>query len=195
MGYRFQRMHPLSSYLKVITVILLAISINLPYFVTKHVLEFQRKAIRREVKAKINAGLKDEQLIKLVFNKSELSSRLVWHKIDEFEYQNKMYDIVRKHETTDSIEYFCWQDDDESEIKMMLNKMSALEWHNNKEKDHQKDRQTEYYKNLICSVKYELHPNFSTPIVNPGEKTNYKLNFKSVFPFQPLGPPPEISFC
>ncbi len=82
LGYRFQRMHPLSSYLKVITVILLAISINLPYFVTKHVLEFQRKAIRREVKAKINAGLKDEQLIKLVFNKSELSSRLVWHKTD-----------------------------------------------------------------------------------------------------------------
>ena len=187
-------MHPLTSYLKVITVILLAISINFPYFVTKHVLEFQKKAIRREVKAKINAGLKDEQLVRFAFNKSEISSKIVWHKTHEFEYQNKMYDIVRKNETTDSIVYFCWQDNDESEIKKKLNTISVLEWNKNKDKDQQKDRQNEYYKNLICSVKYELHPIISTLIASPREKITYKLNFKSVFPFHPLGPPPEISF-
>ncbi len=183
-------MPPLSSYLKIICLVLLAISINLPAFIVSKYLKVHQKSIRKEVKAKINAGLKDHELVRLSFAKSRVSSQIVWHKPYEFEYESIMYDVVRYSESSDSIIYMCWEDNDESLIKQKLIQLSNLEWSKDPKKDKQKERRFDYYKNLICSSITEL-----TYCVTQVDKTlsfiayeSYYLSFLYTHEF---GPPPE----
>ena len=74
-------------YIKSIIVILLAVSINLPVFITNQYLEYQRKSIRKTVKAAINAGLHEDQLTKLAFSKTDIADKISWEKSDEFEFE------------------------------------------------------------------------------------------------------------
>lgn len=137
-------------YIKSIIVILLAVSINLPVFITNQYLEYQRKSIRKTVKAAINAGLHEDQLTKLRFSKTDIADKISWEKSDEFEFEGKLYDIVKTEETNDSIVYFCWLDNDESAVKKLLNNISNYEWSKNKNRQNQQQRQIDYAKNLIC---------------------------------------------
>jgi hypothetical protein len=179
-------------YTKIVTVILLGLSINLPMLITKQYLEQQRKAIRKEVKAKINAGLKDSELIRLAFEKSVFESQIIWHKAYEFEYNDVMYDIVRQIPSQDSIIYMCWQDDDESIIKKKLNDISRQEWGKNLPNDKQKERQIEFYKNLIVAsidhIYFEILGNCTFGRYN----ICYTKHYANLYNKQPFGPPPEI---
>lgn len=143
-------------YIKSIIVILLAVSINLPVFITNQYLEYQRKSIRKTVKAAINAGLREDQLTKLRFSKTDIADKISWEKLDEFEFEGKLYDIVKAEETTDSIVYFCWLDNDESTVKKLLNNISNYEWSKNKNRQNQQQRQMDYAKNLICPSNHFL---------------------------------------
>lgn len=179
-------------YSKIVTVILLGLSINLPMLITKQYLELQRKAIRREVKAKINAGLKDSELIRLSFEKSAFESQVIRHKVDEFEYKDVMYDIVRQIPTQDSIIYMCWQDDDESIIKKKLNDISKQEWGKNRPKDKQKERQIEFYKNLIIASIDHIHFEILGNCTFGRNNICYTKHYTNLYNKNPFGPPPEL---
>ena len=179
-------------YLKIFTVILLGLSINLPFFVTKEYLQYHRKVIRREVKIAINAGLKDEQLLLMSFCKNKISSQIVWEKADEFEYQNEMYDVVRQCEKSDSIFYWCWKDDDESAIKKRLNLLSSAEWIKSHQNDPQKERQFQYNKNLICPNKPEIFSNVFLQKKHLKQEIFYIKIFNSSPNKTPSGPPPDM---
>lgn len=180
-------------YTKIWTVILLGLSINLPLLITKNYLELQRKTVRRAVKAKINEGLKDSELIRLAFEKSSFESKIIWHKADEFEYKNIMYDIVRQLPSQDSIIYMCWQDDDESIIKRKLNELSSLEWYKNRTKDKQKERQLEFYKNLICTNHKVNYPELPQIIWLPKNNITYLYPLIGIDRNRPSTPPPQIT--
>lgn len=143
-------MHVLGRYTQIITVALLAISIHLPSMIVKEYLESKRKSIRKEVKTMINAGLREDQLVRLAFSKQKVNTQVRWVKDHEFEYLDEMYDIVRHSASSDSVVYWCWKDNDENWIKQQLNAVSAWQFHQEKSNDPQQKRQAEYTKNLIC---------------------------------------------
>lgn len=157
---------------RIFIVVILAISIHLPYFMVKMLLEFKRVSIRKEVKFLINAGLKDEELVKLKFSKSQVQQDVIWEKSDEFEYLGKMYDVVKTIETSDSLYYYCWLDEAESSIKLKLNEWADLNWQHQKNNQENKDKLNDYNKNLICE---SIEPKFL--IFN-----NYNFYLKRKFP-------------
>lgn len=86
-------------------------------------LQFQRKAVRKSVKWKMLEGIPADQLVCLKFSKQNVDDLLKWKHSKEFSYQEEMYDVVYKNETTDSVFYYCWWDHEETALN---NKLSAL---------------------------------------------------------------------
>ena len=64
--------------LKKVFIFLFIICTQLPFALTKLVLQWQKKAVRREVKKRINDGLKDEELVKLTFHQDDVYKLLKW---------------------------------------------------------------------------------------------------------------------
>src|SRR5690606_39601506 len=66
-------------------------------------LQFEKSAVRREIKWKMIAGMDEEELVLLKFTKEETQTKLRWEHSKEFEYDGQMYDIVSKEVKGDSI--------------------------------------------------------------------------------------------
>lgn len=177
--------------MKKVFILLFIISTQLPFALTKLVLHWQKKEVRKEVKKRINHGLKDDQLVKLTFFKSGVNKLLKWTKKDEFDLNGQMYDIVRSREFNDSITYMCWEDDDESIIKQRLNQLSELEWSKNTSNKRQNERKTDFYKTLICP-KPDI-PTQKWLFLNKSNqaKIPYDTNVIISFIRLPHSPPPE----
>lgn len=176
---------------KVFIVIIMAFSINLPYVAIKKLLDFQRLAIRKEVKALINAGLKDDELIQLKFSKSQIPHEITWEKADEFAYKGNMYDVVKTIESKDSLTYFCWLDEAENGIKQKLNEWADFNWHRQKSNHENKQKLVDFGKNLICQ-EYFIYTN-DIKIVHNKSVRNF-INSASYYqsPFHKnFFPPPE----
>lgn len=93
-------------------------------FITPVILGFfllhqQKREVRREVKRAILRGMDESELTQLSFSKRD-STSLKWEHETEFEYRGTMYDVVRTHETRDSIFYTCWLDHAETKINRQL---------------------------------------------------------------------------
>jgi len=163
----------------------------MPFALTKLVLYWQKKEVRKEVKKRINDGLKDDQLVKLTFFKPDINKLLKWTKKDEFDFNGQMYDIVRSWESNDSVTYMCWKDDDESIIKQRLNQLSELEWNKNTTNKRQSERKTDFYKTLICpKPDSTLHKWLFLNKSNQA-KIPYDTNVIISFIRLPHSPPPE----
>ena len=88
-------------------------------------LQFEKAAIRREIKWKMIAGMDEEELVLLKFTKEETQTKLRWEHSKEFEYNGQMYDIVSKKVKGDSIFYRCWWDHEETKLNKSLKKLVA----------------------------------------------------------------------
>lgn len=176
---------------RIFIVVLLAISIHLPYFMVKMLLESKRVSIRKEVKSLINTGLKDEELVKLKFSKSQAQQDVIWEKTDEFEYRGKMYDVVKTIKTPDSLIFYCWLDEADSSIKQKLNQWADFNWQQQKNNHDNKDRLSDYNKNLICE---SIEPKFLVFIDKifclKNNISNVEPKYKSPY-LNYLNPPPE----
>ena len=163
----------------------------MPFVLTKSVLQWQKKAVRKEVKKRINDGLKDEELVKLTFLKNDVDKLLNWIKKDEFDFNGQMYDIVRSWESNDSVFYMCWKDDDESIIKQRLNQLSELEWSKNTSNKRQNERKTDFYKNLICTKQDIPIHQWLVSDESKQTKISFAANDIPSFIRLPHSPPPE----
>lgn len=156
------------------------------------VLHWQKKAVRREVKKRINDGLKDDELVKLTFLKDDVNKLLKWAKKDEFDFNGLMYDIVRSWESKDSIIYMCWKDDDESKIKQRLNQLSELEWSKkNTTNKKQNERKADFYKTLICAKTDTPSHKWMFANKSKQAKIPFASNDLSSYITLPNAPPPE----
>src|SRR5690606_23325545 len=88
-------------------------------------LQFEKSAIRREIKWKMIAGMEEEELVLLKFTKEETQTKLRWEHSREFEYNGQMYDIVSKEVKGDSIFYRVWWDHEETKLNKSLKKLAA----------------------------------------------------------------------
>lgn len=108
-----------------ISAILLIISLILPAIATYSWLQHRKKAVRKEVKHKIIAGISKEELTFLAFSSQEITSKLKWKHSKEFEFNGEMYDIVSSETKGDSTYYWCWWDYEETALNQQLKKMAS----------------------------------------------------------------------
>ncbi|GAB4131912.1 MAG: hypothetical protein Fur0015_05630 [Ignavibacteriales bacterium] len=104
---------------KVISISLLLI-LCLPFILTYSWIQFRKASIRHEFKEIIKQEISQEFLVNLTFHKNEIKSKLRFEHPDEFEYESKMYDVVKIKYEGDSVHFYCWLDDEETEMNKNL---------------------------------------------------------------------------
>lgn len=91
-----------------------------PAVVTYTWIQQRKRAVKKEVKWKMIAGIDKKELVLLQFSKQEIQTKLHWKHPKEFEFNHQMYDIVSQKSTKDSIAYWCWWDFEETKLNQQL---------------------------------------------------------------------------
>jgi hypothetical protein len=107
------------------TALFLLLVLLSPVIFTAWVVHARKRAIRKEVKQTMIAGLNKSDLARLTFSKAEVEQELEWEHDHEFEYRGKMYDVVERQTKGDSITFWCWEDREETHLNQKLDRTVA----------------------------------------------------------------------
>ena len=122
--------------------IFLLLILTVPIAATYTFFSLQIRQIRHEVKERILSGMDESKLTLLAFTKPEANHQLNWEDKHEFEYQGKMYDVVRMTTRGDSVFYWCWWDHKETQLAHELDTIL------NRAATHQSGQQKNQYRLL-----------------------------------------------
>lgn len=160
-----------------------------PAVVTYTWLQQRKRAVKKEVKWKMIAGIEKSELVLLKFSKTEVSTKLKWKHSKEFEFNNQMYDIVDKVVSNDSVKYWCWWDYKETKLNKQLDELLVgVYQHDSKSKEKQ-DLLNKFYKSIY------FQPVFSwLPFINKNHSSNNlgHFDFYQSLELNLEVPPPDI---
>lgn len=171
----------------IICVILaLVMSLLVGYYLT---LQLEREAIRSAVKTKIFEGLDRSELV-FIPRASENDVSFEWKENAEFSLNGHFYDIVERISIEGAEGYWCWLDNDESDVEDKINSLCALNVKNNPATPVREFS----FQNLIDSLYFEtidayLSQNNSTKNVSVCALIYPLLDSDT----PPSSPPPEYS--
>ena len=131
--------------------ILLTISMLFPFTGTYIWLSHQKKLVKKEVKGQLEAGMDKEKLILLKFTREEAKHNLKWEHSREFEYNDRMYDVVKMEEKGDKVYYYCWADEEETELNNRIRRLIARKLGNDTQKKENDSRLADFCKSLFPS--------------------------------------------
>ena len=107
----------------VISIALLLLFVT-PYFLGPSWLRMEKRQIQKHVRNTILPTIDDSELISLTFSSEDTLTELRWKHAKEFEFQGRMYDIVKRNRQENSITYLVWQDDEETEINTKIKQLT-----------------------------------------------------------------------
>jgi len=146
--------------------------------------------VKHEVKRMIIKGIDIDELELLKFTKQESISKLKWEHSKEFEYKQKMYDVVKEEVVVDSIYYWCWLDREETKLNNQLAELVKNVLNTNTQKKEKQERLYSFYKSLYCT---ELFNSQLALTSTENNRNTFYLNEFYLYPFPPSTPPPQIS--
>lgn len=169
--------------------IILFVSLIAPFIIGLRTYNVQLKRIKKSVKKSITEHIDKSLLVRLSFNKSEIT-KLDWKHSKEFKHDSEMYDIVYKEIKSDSIIYWCWLDNDETVLEKSLNTLIAKSIGKNENNNQTKD----FIKQIIKKVylQQDLTFNINSTII----KNYYYIKSDCYINSIPLDislPPPQLS--
>lgn len=173
---------------KLITFILF-ISLITPFIIGLWTYDVQLRKLKKSVKKIITENIDRNLLVRLSFNKDEIT-KLRWEHTKEFEYKSEMYDIVHKEIKSDSIIYWCWQDNDETNLEKSLNVLISKAIGD----DHNSNPTKETIKQLIKKTfinQSELL--YSNNIIEMNNYFNISTSIFRSITLEISSPPPELS--
>ncbi len=133
----------------------------LPFSATYLGLQLQKWRIKHEVKAKLIQEIGKSELTHVTFSKSQIETELHWEDHQEFEYNGEMYDVIERHETSDSIEFLCWHDKAETELNQRLQTLIAKATHGSHEHHARETQYFQFLKSLAIESLPQLHLSLS----------------------------------
>ncbi len=174
--------------MKKFVLLVLISSILFPSWLFIASMEFQRKAIQREIKKSIIPHLSENQLVKIGLLKSEKNLILIWKHSTEFEFNGRMFDVVKTKLSSDSIYYFCWEDKKETELNNNLKIFVAKTLEHNEQESGKLIR----LQNFLSSFYYEDSDLYL--YINQEQNNEYELFDIPILQqsFPPHSPPPKI---
>ncbi len=154
-------------------------------------LQFEKASLRRELKAKIIAGIDASELVILIFSEEEIKSELRWENSKEFEYKGHMYDIVSSEIKGDTVTFTCLWDREETDLNEKLKKLvaDAMGQDANRETH---ENLNDYFQSFFLPslVDWQSAHSICDEVLTPN-KLNSKI-FTSVR-LSPPTPPPQLS--
>ena len=159
-----------------------------PAVVTYTWIQQRKRAVKKEVKWKMIAGIDKSELVLLKFSKKETETKLQWKHSKEFEYNNQMYDIVDKITTKDSIKYWCWWDFEETKLNQQLSKLLANVYQTDIPTKEKQSQVIEFYKSL-----YFVHGIVWEPFIDSERffSKTFNTNFYNYLLLKIDNPPPN----
>lgn len=121
-------------------------------------LQCHKRAVKKEVKWKMIAGIDKKELVYFEFSPQEIKMKLRWEHSKEFEYNNQMYDVVEKKIVNGKTQLWCWLDSKETILNQKLQKLlTSVFSHDTKSKD--KENQVfSFYKTLYFQEVFDWKP-------------------------------------
>lgn len=155
-------------------------------YVSYHSVESFRHQIRKEVKRKIKAGLTESEMTLLIIPNEQLGD-LKWKHSKEFKLKGQMYDVIKKENIEWGVKYWCWWDNDETELNKRLNRMLILVLGSNPLQNEQENfvdigKTTMFWENIQVELAFNSITNGNIAYTN-----NYQLNM-----IQKLFKPPVL---
>jgi hypothetical protein len=103
---------------RILTFVILSCILFDPVAGTFTWLQYKKAIVKQAVREMIDEGMDKSELVLLKFTREETRIKLRWEHEREFEYNHRMYDIVRTMTVGDTVYYWCWYD----HIETMLNR-------------------------------------------------------------------------
>ncbi len=174
---------------KVVSFFLLFILI-VPIGATYLWLHQRKKAVKREIKWKMIAGLDKKELVYFTFSKKDIETKLRWEHSKEFEYQHQMFDVVEKKTVNDSVHLWCWWDFEETKLNKQLQSLLIVAFQNDTKTTQKKEHVFGFYKLLYFQNEFSWQPFVETQVKRVSiSKENYYQSVPSIISL----PPPEVA--
>ncbi len=147
----------------------------------------QKKHIRREVKHKIMAGMDHSQLDYFKMSLSD-AAELNWEHSKEFEFNGEMYDVVKKQIFKDTVEFWCWRDNEETQLNRKLASLTVKALGQDQDHQNRKEQLQSFVRGLFFgSTDAVVFKRFCDTVKS---NTSYIDLFKSLIT-SPSVPPPQ----
>lgn len=170
--------------------IALIFAIAAPFWISYSVIQYQKHTVRKEIKRQIINGLDKNDLVLLKFSSTESNSKLKWEHDKEFEYSGIMYDVIESKTKGDSVYYWCWQDDDETELNGNINTLAAQAM---AKRNH---AATKHFVGFLSALFYSRVNTFNFDGNDYTENfPSLNVNFYLSQTADPPIPPPKINAC
>ena len=160
-----------------------------PAAVTYIWLQHRKAVVRKEVKWKMIAGIDKSELVYFQFSQKESKKKLKWKHSKEFEFNGEMYDVVKKITSSNSIQYWCWWDHEETKLSKQLSKLLVGAFQSDVPSKDKKQQIVSFYKSLFCTEVFSWNPIFNSVnnSINVCFIHNYKFIDTSI-----NAPPPKL---
>lgn len=152
-------------------------------------LHFEKKALKREIKSKIIAGIDPSELVLLTFSKKEIATKLRWEHAKEFEFDGQMYDIVSATIKGDSVYYRCWWDHAETQLNQRLKKMVALAFDQDEETRNTQELFYSFLSSFYCTAHFQWQGTASPNLQIVYQDVVRPKFFTALVPVPPTPPP------
>ncbi|MCB0282255.1 MAG: hypothetical protein H6627_06055 [Calditrichae bacterium] len=168
-----------------ISAFLLMVCLAAPAISTFGLMQYRMYSLKKEVKACIISGIDEELLVQIKLSHTEAALQLDWEHDEEFEYKGQMYDLVKSKVTPDSVYYWCWLDQKETELNNRLEEMTAEYFGRDPiRKDNQK-KLLAYYSLLYILQTHDWENTQESPDIILNKFADKKANYFLVPPFPP----------
>ncbi|MCU0370451.1 MAG: hypothetical protein MUC31_03460 [Bacteroidales bacterium] len=151
--------------------------------------DYRAKTIKKEVSALILQGIREELLVNMTFSLTDADKQLNWKHAREFEYDGRMYDIVRSAAKGDSITYTCFRDHKETRLYQQKQKSIAKALGHDPLQKKQNERLRNFFSNFFVQQNQAANH-----ILSFLSLSHYALNIKhyALVYIIPPSPPPKI---
>jgi len=130
--------------MRIILGILLLAALSAPLFGTYAGLCVEKQRVKKEVKKRLMNGVDSTDLVFFQFSKHDSKTLLRWEHAWEFEYQEQLYDVVKKIERGDSVLLWCWWDHAETALNKQLHQL-VVQRQSSDPRRHEKERRVVYF--------------------------------------------------
>tara|TARA_B100000508_G_scaffold141092_1_gene146377 strand:+ start:21042 stop:21512 length:471 start_codon:yes stop_codon:yes gene_type:complete len=150
----------------------------------------ERQAIRKKVKHQIMEVTSNDELISFTFDQADTSKVLRWKHSKEFEYNNEMYDVVRREYHGDQVTYFLWWDHDETKLNRKVNQLASSLF----DRSPTKERSSQQLSFFLSQLYTEEIESFVLHHKQHEEEHffSYLMNIESVHLSNPSPPPKDL---
>ncbi|MCX7974371.1 MAG: hypothetical protein N3B16_07700 [Candidatus Aminicenantes bacterium] len=87
-------------------------------------LQHRKEMVKKEIAEEISQGIEKEKLVLFLFSLEEAQTKLRWRSDKEFEFNQKLYDVVDFTKEGDKIFFWCWEDREETDLEKEIREIA-----------------------------------------------------------------------